>query len=69
MIGIDVTSVNRIKNMYEKFGRRAYERFLDDEVMRITNAVMRCQNISLGSSADCCFIKLTAFSCESSSFL
>ncbi|WP_072680375.1 holo-ACP synthase [Arcobacter sp. LA11] len=31
MIGIDVTSVNRIKNMYEKFGRRAYERFLDDE--------------------------------------
>ncbi|PLY06492.1 MAG: holo-ACP synthase [Arcobacter sp.] len=31
MIGIDVTSVNRIKNMYEKFGRKAYERFLDDE--------------------------------------
>lgn len=31
MIGIDVTSVNRIKNMYEKFGRRAYERFLDED--------------------------------------
>ena len=31
MIGIDVTSVNRIQKMYEKFGRRAYERFLDDE--------------------------------------
>lgn len=31
MIGIDVASVNRIKNMYEKFGRKAYERFLDDE--------------------------------------
>lgn len=31
MIGIDVTSINRIKNMYEKFGRKAYERFLDDE--------------------------------------
>ncbi len=31
MIGIDVTSINRIKNMYEKFGRRAYERFLSDD--------------------------------------
>lgn len=31
MIGIDIASVNRIKNMYERFGRKAYERFLDDE--------------------------------------
>ena len=31
MIGIDITSVNRIKNMYEKFGQKAYERFLDNE--------------------------------------
>ena len=31
MIGIDITSINRIKNMYEKFGRRAYERFLNDK--------------------------------------
>lgn len=31
MIGIDITSVNRIKNMYEKFGRRAYERFLNED--------------------------------------
>lgn len=31
MIGIDVTSVDRIKRMYEKFGRKAYERFLDDD--------------------------------------
>lgn len=31
MIGIDVTSINRIKNMYEKFGRKAYERFLSEE--------------------------------------
>ena len=31
MIGIDVASVDRIKRMYEKFGRKAYERFLDDE--------------------------------------
>jgi len=31
MIGIDVTSINRIKNMYEKFGRKAYERFLNED--------------------------------------
>lgn len=31
MIGIDVTSVNRIQKMYDKFGRRAYERFLSDD--------------------------------------
>ena len=31
MIGIDITSIDRIKKMYEKFGRRAYERFLDEE--------------------------------------
>ncbi|UTJ06246.1 holo-ACP synthase [Arcobacter roscoffensis] len=31
MIGIDVASVDRIKRMHEKFGRKAYERFLDDE--------------------------------------
>ncbi|WP_417331939.1 holo-ACP synthase [Halarcobacter sp.] len=31
MIGIDIASIDRIKNMYEKFGRRAYERFLSDK--------------------------------------
>ncbi len=31
MIGIDITSIDRIKNMHEKFGRKAYERFLNDE--------------------------------------
>jgi holo-[acyl-carrier protein] synthase len=31
MIGIDITSINRIKKMYEKFGRRAYEKFLSEE--------------------------------------
>ena len=30
MIGIDVTSVERIKNMYEKFGQKAYQRFLSE---------------------------------------
>ena len=28
MIGIDITSVDRIKRMYEQFGIRAYEKFL-----------------------------------------
>jgi len=31
MIGIDVASIDRIKKMHEKFGRKAYERFLDDK--------------------------------------
>ena len=35
MIGIDVTSVNRIKRMYEKFGLKAYRRFLDDEEIEL----------------------------------
>ena len=35
MIGIDVTSVNRIKNMYEKFGLKAYQRFLDEEEIEL----------------------------------
>ncbi len=35
MIGIDIASIDRIKNMYEKFGRRAYERFLNDEEIEL----------------------------------
>lgn len=31
MIGIDVTSVQRIKKMHERFGEKAYLRFLDEE--------------------------------------
>ena len=31
MIGIDITSIDRIKNMHEKFGRKAYERFLSNK--------------------------------------
>lgn len=31
MIGIDITSVDRIKKMYEKFGQKAYARFLDEK--------------------------------------
>jgi len=29
MIGIDITSTDRIKKMYEKFGIKAYEKFLN----------------------------------------
>ena len=32
MIGIDITSVDRIKRMYEKFGIRAYEKFLNPNI-------------------------------------
>ena len=39
MIGIDVTSVNRIKNMHVKFGRRAYERFLSEKEIELIKRV------------------------------
>ncbi|QKF83180.1 holo-ACP synthase [Halarcobacter ebronensis] len=39
MLGIDVVSINRIKNMIDKFGRRAYERFLDDEEIELIKRV------------------------------
>jgi len=36
MTGIDITSVNRIKRMYERFGLKAYEKFLsEDEIALI----------------------------------
>jgi len=37
MIGIDVASINRIEKMYEKFGLKAYERFLSPEEIRLIN--------------------------------
>lgn len=33
MIGIDVVRIERIESMYEKFGVKAYQRFLDEEEM------------------------------------
>lgn len=39
MIGIDIASIDRIKNMYEKFGRKAYERFLDEEEIELIKRV------------------------------
>jgi holo-[acyl-carrier protein] synthase len=39
MIGIDITSVDRIKRMYEKFGERAYQKFLNPkEILLIKKA-------------------------------
>ncbi|MGB5791268.1 holo-ACP synthase [Poseidonibacter sp.] len=35
MIGIDIASVNRIKRMYEKFGIKAYEKFLSQEEIKL----------------------------------
>jgi holo-[acyl-carrier protein] synthase len=38
MIGIDITSINRIEKMYEKFGIKAYERFLDEEEITLVKS-------------------------------
>ncbi len=39
MIGIDVTSINRIKKMYERFGQKAYERFLSEDEINLIKKV------------------------------
>lgn len=66
MIGIDITSINRIKKLYEKFGRKAYERFLnEDEIALIKRpetaagfwAAKEAASKALGTGigADCSF--------------
>ena len=35
MIGIDITSIDRIKKMYEKFGTKAYEKFLNPKEIEL----------------------------------
>lgn len=35
MIGIDITSIDRIKRMYEKFGLKAYEKFLNPKEIEL----------------------------------
>lgn len=35
MIGIDITSIDRIKKMYEKFGLKAYEKFLNPKEIEL----------------------------------
>ncbi len=38
MIGVDLVHVKRIEKFYEKFGRKAYERFLsNDEIALVKN--------------------------------
>ena len=40
MIGIDITSINRIEKMHEKFGIKAYEKFLNSKEIEL---VKRCE--------------------------
>lgn len=35
MIGIDITSIDRIKKMHEKFGIKAYEKFLNPKEIEL----------------------------------
>ena len=39
MIGIDVASINRIKKMHEKFGRKAYEKFLSEDEITLVKKI------------------------------
>lgn len=39
MIGIDVVSINRIKRMHEKFGIKAYEKFLNSSEIELIKRV------------------------------
>ena len=39
MIGIDVTSVNRIEKMYQRFGIKAYEKFLSKKEITLIKKV------------------------------
>lgn len=66
MTGIDITSINRIKRMHEKFGRRAYEKFLsEDEITLIKRPETAAgfwaakeaasKAIGTGIGAECCF--------------
>ncbi|WP_320035180.1 holo-ACP synthase [Halarcobacter sp.] len=38
MIGIDIASIQRIEKMYEKFGQKAYARFLDEEEIALVKS-------------------------------
>lgn len=39
MIGIDITSINRIQKMYDKFGQKAYEKFLNEDEISLIKKV------------------------------
>jgi len=36
MIGIDIVKISRIKNMYDKFGKKALRRFLSKKEIKLT---------------------------------
>ena len=66
MTGIDITSVNRIKRMHERFGRRAYEKFLSEDEIALIKRVETAAGfwaakeaaskaIGTGIGADCGF--------------
>ncbi len=38
MIGIDIISIKRIENFYNKFGKKAYEKFLRNEEMLLVKS-------------------------------
>jgi len=40
MIGVDVVSIERIKKMHDKFGEKAYKKFLSDEEILL---VKKCE--------------------------
>ncbi len=35
MVGIDITSIHRIEKMYQKFGQKAYEKFLNPKEIEL----------------------------------
>lgn len=39
MVGIDITSIARIEKMYEKFGQKAYEKFLNSKEIELIKRV------------------------------
>ena len=44
MIGIDIASIQRIEKMYEKFGEKAYKRFLNEDEI----ALVKSSNTAAG---------------------
>ena len=38
MIGIDIVTISRIEKMYEKFGQKAYERFLSPKEINLVKS-------------------------------
>ncbi|NQY52772.1 MAG: holo-ACP synthase [Campylobacteraceae bacterium] len=69
MIGIDIVSIERIKKMYDKFGIKAYRKFLsEDEILLVKKvetaagfwAAKEAASKALGTGigADCSFLDI-----------